>query len=140
MLLPSATPTFHEWVALIQQDSTQAKQLLVSLQAQLKKQGLMADPGLDISIEDYEKAQNLLSAALSDPRRAERIAYITRFGEALLGPYPDREDWLRLIREDPNFAQELCFALQTKQVLLGLHTPQDLLKSIEIYSLVNRQE
>jgi len=133
MLPIPTTPTFYEWVALIQQDSVQASQLVISLQAQLKKQGLMADPALTISIEDYAQAKNMLSTVTSDPDQAKRVTHITRLGQATLGLYPSHDDWVALIREEPHFARELCNALKTKQALLGLQTPQDLLTSIGTY-------
>ncbi len=41
------THTLNEWIALIQQDSEQAKQHMIWLKARRKQQGLMADPSLD---------------------------------------------------------------------------------------------
>jgi hypothetical protein len=67
MLPTSSYFTLNEWAALIRQDPEQAKQHAIRLRAQFKIQGLMADPALQISIEDYDRAQDLLVKATNDP-------------------------------------------------------------------------
>jgi len=86
MLSIPDVPTFDEWVMLIQQNAVQAHQHVIALKARSKQQGLFADVSLEISIEDYEQAQRLFTAATTDPAQAERIARIARIGRATLGP------------------------------------------------------
>jgi hypothetical protein len=121
---------------LIQENAEQAKQLLIMLKAKNKKQGLFADPSLEISIEEYERAQNLVTKAMTDPAQAEYVAHTARLGRATVGPFPDREDWLTMIEGDLDFAQEVYGALQTKQAMFGLQTPQAVLMSIAAYDAV----
>jgi hypothetical protein len=129
-------PSFHEWVMLIQQNAIQASQLVIALNARNKQQGLLADPSLEISIEDYARAQRLFTTATTDPARAEYISRTARIGRAVLGPYPERKDWVTLIKDDPSFAQSVYAALQTKQAMFGLQTPQAVLMSIAAYDAV----
>src|SRR3954453_18823974 len=98
-------PSFDEWVMLIHQNPVQAKQLLIALKARNKMQGLLADASLELSIEAYERAQRLFAALATDPAQAERIASTARIGPAIVGPVPDREDWLAMIKDDPEFAR-----------------------------------
>src|SRR5215212_6844550 len=97
MLAIPAVPSFNEWIMLIQENAAQAKQLLILLKARNKKQGLFADASLEMSIEDYERAQRWFAKATTAPEQAQRIAHSARIGRATVGPYPDREDWLTLI-------------------------------------------
>ncbi|MBK9715615.1 MAG: hypothetical protein IPO81_30695 [Kouleothrix sp.] len=127
------TPTIHEWAALIQRDPAEAKRLLIALKARNKMQGLLAGPSLTISIEAYAEAQQQIAAATRDPAEAERLALMERLGQALLGPYPDRDAWLALLRDDPAFAHKLWLALRARAAMLGLQAPQALLRSIELY-------
>jgi hypothetical protein len=136
--IPDA-PSLDEWVMLMQQDAAQSRQLLIALKARNKKQGLFADPSLEISIEYYERAQRLLTQAATDPEQAERASHLARIGRATVGPFPDREDWLVLIQQDPIFAGEVHAALQTKQAMFGLQTPQAILLSIEAYTAANKE-
>ncbi len=139
MLSIPDVPWFDEWVMLIQQNAVQASQLLIALKARNKKQGLFADVSLEISIEDYERALRLFTTAATDPTQAERITHIARIGRATVGPYPDREDWLTLIKDDPDFAQSVYGALQTKRAMFGLQTPQAILMSIAAYTSVSEE-
>src|SRR5438477_9709150 len=100
MLSIPDVPSFDEWVMLIQQDAVQASQLLIALKAINKKQGLFADPSLELSIEAYERAHRLFAKAATDPEQAERVTRIARIGRATVGPYPAREDWLAMIKDD----------------------------------------
>ncbi len=134
MLSIPDVPSFHEWVMLIQQNAEQASQLVIAIKARNKKQGLFADPSLTMSIEEYEDAQRLFAKATTDPDQAQRITYIARIGQAILAPYPDRENWLTLIKDDPDFARAVYMALRTKQGMFGLQTPQAILISIAAYS------
>jgi hypothetical protein len=129
-------PSFNEWVMLIQQNAAQAKQLLIGLKARNKQQGLLADPSLQISIEDYDRAQSLVTKATTDSAQAERIDRIARLGQATAGPFPDREDWIAMIKDDPDFARSVFMALQGKQGMFGLATPQAIVISIAAYSAV----
>jgi hypothetical protein len=113
MLSIPDVPSFDEWVMLIQQNAQQASQLVIALKARNKRQGLFADASLEMSIEDYQRAQRLFTTAATDPAQAERINRIAHNGRATVGPYPDREDWVMLIKDDPDFAQSLYGALQT---------------------------
>jgi len=124
-----AVPTYNEWVVLMQHDPVQANQLMIALKARNMQQGLFADASLTISLEGYAQARRLLAAATTDSQHAQRVADSTRLGQATLGPYPDREAWVRLITDDPSFAQALYGALQAKQSMFGGQTPHDLLKS-----------
>ena len=133
------TPTFAEWVALIQQDAAQAKKLMIALKTRNKIDGLMADPSLTISLNEYDQAQTLISAAADDPAEAKRLIHFTRLGQALLGPYPEREDWITLIDDDPVFARNVCLAWKTKQAMLGLQTPLALAQSIELYYAIKAE-
>jgi hypothetical protein len=139
MLAIPDVPSFHEWVMLMQQNAVQASQLVIALKARNKKQGLFADPSLEISIEDYQRAQRLFTNASTDPAQAEYITHIARIGRATVGPYPDREDWVTLIKDDPDFAREVYGALRTKQGMFGLQTPQAILLSIAAYAAVSRE-
>jgi hypothetical protein len=136
MLSIPDVPSFHEWVMLIQQNAAQARQLVIALKARNKKQGLFADVSLEMSIEDYERAQRLFATAATDPAQAEYINDLARIGRATVGPYPDREDWLTLIKDDPDFARSVYGALQTKQGMFGLQTPQAIVMSIAAYAAV----
>jgi hypothetical protein len=136
MLSIPEVPSFHEWVMLIQQDAVQASQLVIALKARNKQQGLFADPSLEISIEEYERAQRLFTTATTDPARADYIARIARIGRAVLGPYPEREDWVTLVKDDPDFARSLFKALQAKRAMFGLQTPQAIVMSIVAYTAV----
>jgi hypothetical protein len=138
MLSIPDVPSFDEWVMLIQQDATQARRLLIALKARNKQQGLFADASLEMSIEDYDRAQRLFTAAMTDPEQAKRIAQIARIGRATVGPYPDREDWLTLIKDDPDFAQEVYGALRAKQAMFGLQTPQAIVISIAAYAALSK--
>jgi hypothetical protein len=139
MLAIPDVPSFHEWVMLIQQNAEQASQLVIALKARNKKQGLFADPSLMISIEEYEDAQRLFTKATNDPEQAKRITHIARVGRATLGPYPEREDWVTMIKDDPDFAQEVYGALQTKEAMFGLQTPQAILMSIAAYTAAREE-
>ena len=136
MLTIPDVPSFYEWVMLIQQDAAQAHQLLIALKARSKKQGLFASASLEISIEDYQRALRLFTTAMTDPAQAEYITRIARIGRATVGPYPDREDWLTLIKDDPDFARSVYMALRAKQAMFGLQTPQAILISIAAYAAV----
>lgn len=137
MLSIPDVPSFDEWVMLIQQNAVQARQLMIMLKARNKKQGLFADPSLEISNEDYDRAQRLFTTATTDPAQAERITYIARVGRAILGPYPDREDWVTQIKDDPDFARSVYLALRTKEAMFGLQTPQAILMSMAAYAAVS---
>ncbi len=140
MLSIPDVPSFHEWVMLFQQNAVQASKLVIALKARNKQQGLMADPSLEISIEAYARAQRLVTTATTDPTRAEYITRIARIGRAVLGPYPEREDWVQLIKDEPNFAQSVYAALQTKQAMFGLQTPQAILISIAAYDFAIEEQ
>ena len=140
MLTIPDVPTFDEWVMLIQQNAAEAKQLLIAFKVRNKQQGLLADASLEISIEDYARAQRLFTEATTDPEQAERITRIARIGRASVGPYPDREDWLTLINDDPKFAEEVYGALQAKQAMFGLQTSQPIVMSIAAYVAVTKAE
>jgi len=129
----SDTPTYFEWFALIQQDAAEAKRLMIAIKARNKIEGLMADPSSEISVENYERAQALIHAAQGDPDQTQHVSYLARLGKASLGPYPDRDEWLRLIQEDAQFAKDVCTAIRTKQALFGSRTPQPVLDSIKAY-------
>lgn len=134
------THTLNEWIALLQQDAEQAKQHVVWLKARRKQQGLTADPSLTISIEDYDRAQQLLASATSDPRRLQQIEASAKIGRVTLGKLPDREDWRTLIDVDPAFAKGVCAELEIKSALLGLQTPPALQQSIAIYRAIIAQQ
>jgi hypothetical protein len=119
-----------EWVALIQQDSAQAKQHLIVLKARNKQQGLFADPSLEISIEDYGRAQALLA---SPDVPQERIAKLVKLGEFTMRPLPDRAGWQALIEEDAAFAHQAYLAIMTKMAMLGVSAPQEIHRSIKAY-------
>jgi hypothetical protein len=136
MILIPDVPSFHEWVMLIQQDAEQAKQILIALKARNKKQGLLADASLEISIEEFEDAQRLFTKATTDPAQAARVARIAQIGRAVLGPYPNSDDWAALINDDPDFAESVYNALRTKAAMFGLQTSQAVLMSIAAYEAV----
>jgi len=58
---------------------------------------------------------------------------MARLGQATMGPSPDRAAWQALIVADPDFAQAVYAAWETKSVQLGLQAPPALLRSIAIY-------
>ena len=136
----TGTPTIHEWAALIQRDPAAARKLLIALKARNKMQGLFADPSLTLSLEEYERAQQLLEASRNDPVAAAKLAHATRLGRALLGPYPDRAAWLALLQNDPAFAHSLSLALRTREAMLGPQAPQVLLHSIALYNVLKAQQ
>lgn len=136
MLYSSYGPTLREWIALIQQDAIQAEQILISIKVRNKQLGLMADPSLQMSIEDYQRAQDLLSQATHDPQKAKFVAVAARLGQALMRPAPDRDGWLVLIADDPTFAQQLYGALQAKCARFGAQTPSEIIESINAYHTV----
>jgi hypothetical protein len=126
------TPTYFEWLALIQQDAAQAKQLMIAIKARDKREGLMSDASLQNSVENYLRALKLLDIA-GDPAIAKRIIYYTRLGRVLLGPYLELEDWIALIDNDPTFARDVWLAWKARQAMLGLSSPQGLLRCINLY-------
>jgi hypothetical protein len=134
MLSIPDVPTFNEWVMLIQQDAAQAKQLLIALKVRNKKMGLIADASLERSIEAYEQAQDLFAKAATDPKQAARIARSARIGRATIGPYPDRDDWAALIKDDPDFARSVYMALRAKAAMFGSQTPHAITLSIAAYA------
>jgi hypothetical protein len=140
MLSTSNYLTLSEWIALIQQDPEQANQHVIWLRAQIKIQGIMADPALQIGIEDYNRAQDLLAKAAHDPQQAERIARMAAVGQITLSGYPSHDDWLKLIQDDPTFARHICLELKTKQALLGLYAPPALQKSMDAYQFLASQQ
>jgi P2-related tail formation protein len=133
MILLSDSPTLNEWIAIIQHDADQAQQLLLSLRAQIKQQNLMAAPALTISAENYERAQQLLAAAMHDPQQTEKIAQRAALGHATLASLPNREEWRQLFQTDASFAHALHQELQLKQAQMGLSTPRALQASIDAY-------
>jgi hypothetical protein len=133
MHFTSDTPTYFEWFALILQDAAKAKQLMIAIKARDRREGLMADPSLQISVENYERAQRLIHAAQGDPDQIQHVSYLAKLGKASLGPYPDRNEWLRLIHQDAAFAEDVCTAIRTKQALFGSRTPRAVIDSIEAY-------
>jgi hypothetical protein len=86
--------------------------------------------------QEYEDAQRVFTTVATDPAQAEYINHLARIGRATVGPYPDREDWLTLIKDDPDFARSVYGALQTKQAMFGLQTPQAIVISIAAYATV----
>lgn len=140
MLAIPFTPTFNEWIVFLQQAPDQANRQALVIRAEIRKQDPIADPALELSIQEYEKAQQLLAAATNDPQQNEEIRQLTALGQATLGPYPNREDWLTLIQTDPTFAQSLCTELEIKRAILGWHTPQDLQTSIETCHAIFTQQ
>ena len=133
-------PTINEWVVLLQDDPVSAKKLMIAIKARNKMQGLFADPSLTLSLEEYERAQQLLEASRNDPVAAAKLAHATRLGRALLGPYPDRAAWLALLQNDPAFAHSLSLALRTREAMLGPQAPQVLLHSIALYNVLKAQQ
>ena len=133
--IPDA-PTPNEWIALIQQDPDQAAQYAIVLRARVEREGIMSHPSRIISLEKYDRARLLLAAATSDPQKIERIGRLAELGRATLGKYPDYNDWLTLIKTNPDFARHLQIELLTKRGLLGTQSPQSLQTSIEIYDSI----
>ena len=134
------TPTLNEWIALIQQDLDQAKQLVTRLRTSIKKQGFLVDPSLSISSEDYDRAQHLLVSALNNPQEMQQIASKAAIGRITLKKIPNRDDWLSLINADSALARLVCIELESKQALLGINAPQELLRSIESYYDIIHQQ
>jgi hypothetical protein len=132
-------PTFFEWLARIQADAAEAKQLMIAIKARDRIQGLMADPSLTISLNEYDQAQTLVAKAAFDLTEEKRLIYFDRLGQALLGPYPEREDWAALIDGDPVFARDVCVAWKTRQAMLGVAAPKALVRSVELYYEVSKQ-
>jgi hypothetical protein len=133
MILLSDNPTVNEWIAIIQNDAEQAHQLLLSLRAQIKQQNLMAAPALIISVEGFDRAQQILATAVRDPQQRETLAHRVALGRASLTSCPNREEWLQLIHNDASFAQALYLEFQLKQAQMGLSTPRALQASIDVY-------
>lgn len=133
-------PTINEWVVLLQDDPVSAKKLMIAIKARNKMQGLFADPSLTLSLEEYERAQQLLEASRNDPVAAAKLVHATRLGRALLGPSPDRAAWLALLQNDPAFAHSLSLALRTREAMLGPQAPQVLLHSIALYNVLKAQQ
>ena len=75
----------------------------------------------------------MFAKAATDPAQVERITRIARIGRATVGPYPEREDWLMLINDDPDLALSIYNALRAKHGMFGLQTPQAILMSIAAY-------
>jgi hypothetical protein len=133
--------TLSEWIALLHQNPEQANEHARWLRSYIKEQGLMTDPGDEISIENYTEAQNLLAKASDDPQQSEQIAHMAAVGQAILGSHPGHDDWLVLIQADPAFARLIYQELKTKQAALGLQTPQTVKTSIETYrSIITDQK
>ena len=140
MLSFQDTPTINEWIALIQEDADQAERHVISLRARIKKQGLMADPSLTISVEDYDRAQQLLELAKNDSQKLQQVASKAAVGRVTLEQLPDRDDWLALINSDPGFARKVYVELEIKHALLGMGAPLALLRSIEAYHTITKQQ
>ena len=132
----SSTLTCYEWLVLIQQDPDRARQISVSLQERVKREGVMAEVSLAMSLANYEETVQFLDEAATDPKQAQRMASYAKIGQVLLRSYPRYDDWLSIIDKDPVFAQQLCVALQIKQVVIGPHSPHDLVASIAMYHLI----
>src|SRR5262245_3907495 len=135
-MLPSSDAlTLNEWLALIQHDPEQAKKQVILFKARRKQQGLMADPSLTITIDDYDRAQQLLAAA-DNSQPAQQIEARAKIGRVTLGKLPDQEDWLALITADPALAANICTELELKHAMQGTNTPSGILKSIAIYRAI----
>src|SRR5687768_3279661 len=115
MILLSDTPTVNELIAIFQNDADQAHQLLLSLRAQIKQQNLMAEPALTMSVEDFDRAQQILTTAMRDPQQRETLARRVALGRATVASCPNREEWQQLIHNDASFAQALYQEFQLKQ-------------------------
>ena len=140
MIFVPDTPGRDEWLALIQHDQQKAKSQMRSLRMQASVRSVLADPALEISLEAYERAQQLLADAMADASKMERVARLTEIGRATLGPYPERADWIALIQRDPNLARQVYNAWRAKRAMLGLQSPQALLSTIEIYEDLAAQQ
>lgn len=136
MLINTPPITINEWIALIQQDPEYSNQRLIWLREQIRTQGIMADPSLEISVENYENAQILLIKAAEEPQQKEKIARIAAVGQITLGGYPGRDGWLALIQSDDTLARLVYLGLEAKKAALGLQTPQELKTSMEIYQSI----
>jgi hypothetical protein len=140
MFASSDTPTSAEWIALIQSDPEQARQQANALKVSIARGGLIVDPALTISLEDYEKAQRLLAKAQQDGETAQRVAHMARVGQATLGAPPSREEWASMIAEDPQFAQAVAGAWQAKLAMVGSRMSRAVIQSVAAYrELVGRQ-
>jgi hypothetical protein len=133
MLAITDTPTIYEWIALLQRDPEEAQQLAISLKTRMLRDSLLADPALTISLEDYQRAQQLLAKAKEDAATMQRVAHMARLGQATLGPVPGQEDWAAMIEEDPQFARSISAAWEVKCAQRGIYTPRAILRSLALY-------
>ena len=140
MLPVSDTPSLNEWLAIIDGDVREAEQHVLALRARLKRQGIMADPALQISIEDYAQARQLLSVAANTTEATQQIIRRVAIGRAALAPYRNRDEWLALIQADPDFAQAVYSELEGKRGMLGLSTPRGLEQSVAAYQAAKAEQ
>ncbi len=152
------TPTVHEWVALIRHDADAAYQAAQLLQTRaIDFDRFLRDPYTDsiedfkqnkhlhvgpahyLSIQEYEAAQQLVSALADDLQQAELISLILSLGRATLTAYPDKNDWSTLHQADPVFTRKLATDLECKRTILGLLAPWPLDMSIAAYHSLRQQ-
>jgi hypothetical protein len=130
--IPDA-PTIFEWVALFQRNSEVAQGMAISLKTRIESGRLTVDPALIISLEKYDRVKELFSKAKEDPAMMQRVVYMSRLGLATMGTCPSREEWATMIEEDPQFANAVCTAWETKCAQHGINTPPAILRSVKIY-------
>jgi len=124
MILLPETPIFYEWIALVQHPGAKAHQLAQSLRSRLNDFPLFTGPEVQISLEDFERAQRRLRNAADDPAKQDQIERHVGLGCTLMAPPPDAADWQSLIHNDAASARRLYLAFQAKCAALGLATPR----------------
>jgi hypothetical protein len=133
MIAAPDMPTVNEWIVLISQDSARAHDIITHLHARLKDASLLLDPAAHMSIEAYDQAREILTAADSNPVHAAQLPRLVALGRATLAPPPDESEWQTLLHTKPNFARALAFELQKKQAIFGITTPQAIERSLDVY-------
>lgn len=133
MILMSETPIFDEWLALFDQDREQADRLAQSLRSQLQQFPILTGPHVQIGLEEYERAQQWLAEAETEPAKQAQLAQRIAIGRATMVPPPDASNWRTLWNTDPAFARRLQLAFRLKSAALGLATPRAITESLAAY-------
>jgi hypothetical protein len=136
------TPTVKEWLVLIQYDAEQAQQQVMRLQAQVaafhdfvrnphihtveefrEARHLHVGAAHDMSIQDYQTAQQAIANLSNHSTSDTRLAQPLRLGRATLTAYPNHNEWMVLFTAEPAFTRAFQHELELKAAMLGIEAP-----------------
>lgn len=133
MLFPSDIPSRNEWLAVLSLEPARAERLFRNLRALLNQQSLTTDPSIQISLNDYDQAWELLAASETDAAIAAQLPGLIARGQASLATPPTEAQWRELLRSDADVAEALAFELELKSARFGFTAPQVLLDSLKVF-------